>query len=65
MTPLPVVRRPRWSLPALAVLVATLLALAIAPAAGQADSSLSIAVQGNHFVNGAGQTVRLVQNFFA
>jgi endoglucanase len=58
--PLPVLRRLRWSLPALAVLIATLLALAIAPAAGEADPALSIAVQGNHFVNGAGQTVRLL-----
>jgi endoglucanase len=54
-------RRSRWPLPALAVLCATLLALALAPATGEAGPvPLSITVQGNHFVNGAGQTVRLL-----
>ena len=43
------------------MLVSALVTLAVAPAAGEAGSvPLSIAVQGNHFVNGAGQTVRLL-----
>jgi endoglucanase len=54
-------RRLLWSLPALGVLVAATLVLALASATGDAAPvPLSIAVQGNHFVNGAGQTVHLL-----
>jgi endoglucanase len=53
--------RPRRYRLALAVLSAALVALALAPATGDAGTvPLSIAVQGNQFVNGAGQTVRLL-----
>jgi endoglucanase len=53
--------RPRSCRLALAVLCAALFTLALAPTAGEAASvPLSIAVQGNQFVNGAGQTVRLL-----
>ena len=54
-------RRLPWSLPAIGALIAATLVLALAPTTGDAAAvPLSIAVQGNHFVNGAGQTVRLL-----
>jgi endoglucanase len=59
--PLQLTRRVLSRLPALMALVVPALCLALVPAAaGAAQGPLSIAVQGNHFVNGAGQTVRLL-----
>jgi hypothetical protein len=53
--------RLRWLLLALALAGGALLALLAGGGSGHAASvPLSIAVQGNHFVNGAGQTVRLL-----
>jgi hypothetical protein len=53
--------RVRWMLLAVALAGGALLALLVGQSSGQAASvPLSIAVQGNHFVNGTGQTVRLL-----
>ncbi len=53
--------RLRWLLPALAGIAVAILVAALGETSGRAaDVPLSIAVQGNHFVNGAGQTVRLL-----
>jgi endoglucanase len=47
--------------PAAAALVVVLAILAFALASGRADAApLSISISGNHFVNGAGQTIRLL-----
>lgn len=45
---------------ALLGLIGLVALLALGPAAAGAMAQLSIAVQGNHFVNGAGETVRLL-----
>jgi endoglucanase len=51
----------RWMLLAVALAGGALLALTTGGSTGRAAAvPLSIAVQGNHFVNGAGQTVRLL-----
>jgi endoglucanase len=53
--------RLRWLLPALAGIAIAVLVSVLGQTSGRAaDVPLSIAVQGNHFVNGAGQTVRLL-----
>jgi endoglucanase len=54
-------RRLRWLLPALAGIAFAILVSVLGQASGRAAGvPLSIAVQGNHFVNGAGQTIRLL-----
>jgi endoglucanase len=54
-------RRLRWLLPALAGIAFAILISVLGQAPGAAAGvPLSIAVQDNHFVNGAGQTVRLL-----
>ena len=54
-------RRLRWLLPACAGIVCAILVSAPGQAPGRAAAvPLSIAVQGNHFINGAGHTVRLL-----
>ena len=51
----------RWLLPAVALVAGALLASTLGSGTGRADNvPLSISVQGNHFVNGSGQTVRLL-----
>jgi endoglucanase len=53
--------RARWLLPALVVIASALVVSVLGQATGRADTvPLSISIQGNHFVNGAGQTVRLL-----
>jgi hypothetical protein len=54
-------RRVRRRLPALAVIAGALLLSALGQGSVRAANvPLSISIQGNHFVNGAGQTVRLL-----
>jgi endoglucanase len=53
--------RLRWLVPACAGIVCAILASGLGQAPGRAATvPLSIAVHGNHFVNGSGQTVRLL-----
>jgi endoglucanase len=53
--------RLRWLLPACAGIVCAILVFVLGLAPGRAAAvPLSIAVRGNHFVNGSGQTVRLL-----
>jgi endoglucanase len=53
--------RLRWLLPACAGIVCAILVSVLGQAPGRAATvPLSIAVRGNHFVNGSGQTVRLL-----
>jgi endoglucanase len=55
------VRRLRWMLPACAGIVCAILVSALGQAPGRAAAvPLAIAVEGNHFVNGSGQIVRLL-----
>ncbi|MDX6580548.1 MAG: endoglucanase, partial [Gaiellales bacterium] len=54
-------RHARWLLAAVAVSGSVLAVSLLGQATGSAASvPLSISIQGNHFVNGAGQTVRLL-----
>jgi endoglucanase len=54
-------RRLRWIVPALAGIAFAILVSVLGQAPGRAASvPLSISISGNHFVNGAGQTVRLL-----
>lgn len=54
-------RRLRWLLPACAGIVCAILVSVVGQAPGRAAAvPLSIAIKGNHFVNGSGQTVRLL-----
>ncbi len=50
----------RWLPAPLGVALATLVALLAQAPAGAAAAPLSIAISGNHFVNGSGQTIRLL-----
>ncbi|MDX6566612.1 MAG: endoglucanase, partial [Gaiellales bacterium] len=54
-------RHARWLLPTVAVIGSVLAVSLLGQATGSAANvPLSISIQGNHFVNGAGQTVRLL-----
>src|ERR1700742_5134596 len=53
------VRRLRWLVPAVAGIACAFLVSVLGQAHG-ATVPLSISIEGNHFVNGSGQTVRLL-----
>jgi endoglucanase len=57
----PEILRLRWLVPACAGIVCAILASGLGQAPGRAAAvPLSVAVHGNHFVNGSGQTIRLL-----